>query len=337
MRFDCILVNITEQCSVGCRHCGYVGSERDREMTLSEMESWVNQAASFGIPKIIFTGGEPFERYEVLARGVRRAQMCGAMTAVFTSSIWATSLDKARQALHGLKGISHLYLSTDVYHQKRIPISYVYNAIDAAIELDLPRVSLVITYANDADRAAVEEQYSQYGDRIEVMTQLLNPNKSSRRTMKGHTPMFGISPEQYSAKCWLGTPLINPDGTIFACHIGKAAAHGDIKKSPYFLGNLREAPFNDIMSRARLSPHYQYLRTHGPRGVVEMTQHSPTVMQALTRTQFTSGCDMCISVMLVPKALEVLTTYAEASKEEIDMRLALLLSEEPAFGVRTEI
>jgi len=335
MRFDSILINVTEQCHVGCRHCGYIGSRRDREMSVAELESWVEQAAAYGVGKIIFTGGEAFERYELLAAGVRRARQAGASSAVFTSSAWAASAEAARSRLEGLRGLGQLYLSTDIYHQERVPVENVCHAIDAGLESGVQRITLVITYATEADRAAIAAQYGRYGSRVEITSQLLIPNKISRKTLIGHVTSFDFTPRQYSAQCWLGTPLVNPDGAVFACHVGKAAAHGDIRKLPYFLGDLREASFAEIMGRARKRADYQYLRTHGPRGVAEMVQMSPPVETSLKRSRFTSGCDMCMCVMLSPETPAALSKYAEERTEEIDVRLALLLEERPVFGSRS--
>lgn len=85
-RFTSILVSVTEGCHVGCAHCGFIGSTRDRETDPDELASWVASACEFGIPKMIFTGGEPFERFEVLRRGVVTAHEKGKFSTLFTSS-----------------------------------------------------------------------------------------------------------------------------------------------------------------------------------------------------------------------------------------------------------
>jgi hypothetical protein len=330
MHFDSILIVLTEVCHVGCAHCGYIGSKRDREVEGPELESWIEQMVGYGIPEIIFTGGEAFERYDILAAGVKRARECGARISVFTSSYWATSPDEARKKLQGLKGLTKVYLSTDLYHQKRVPFAHVRNAVDAAIEMGIPQISLNITYANESDRAYVASQYEDYGKRVEFYCERVIPNpKFSARVLAGQDPLHGLDPGRYLSKCWLGTPLVDPKGDLFACHIGKAAAHGDFTKSPYFLGNLREASFKQVMGWSQARPDYQYLRTHGPTGVAEMAQNSPKLVEHLSRTEYTTACDMCMCVLSSPKGAESLDEYAGKRTTEIDVRLALLLGEEP--------
>lgn len=330
MHFDSILIVVTEMCHVGCAHCGYIGSKRDRELDAPEVESWIEQMVAYGIPEIIFTGGEPFERYDILARGIKCACECGARIAVFTSGYWATSPEEARDKLQVLKGLTKIYLSTDLYHQKRIPFAHVRNAVNAAIEMGIPQISLNITYANEADRAYVISQYEDFGNRVEFYCERVIPNpKFSARVLRGQGPLHGLNPGNYVSKCWLGTPLVDPNGDLFACHIGKAAAHGDFSKSPYFLGNLREASFKHVMDWSEGRRDYQYLRTHGPTGVAEMVQNSPELVEHLSRTEYTTACDMCMCVLSSPKGAGTLEEYAARRTTDIDIRLALLLGEEP--------
>lgn len=330
MKIYNILINVTERCHVGCRHCGYIGSKRDREMTADEMESWVEQVCAFGMNKVIFTGGEAFERFDLLSRGVRRAHEKGVPTAVFTSAFWAKSPELARETLRGVSTLHQLYISTDKYHQERVPIEHVYNAIDAALELGIPRITMTITYAAQQDLDEVSAWYSRYGDRVEITSQRLIPKKGMRRDSTEHAPELDMSPHNYGSNCFLGTPLINPNGDVFACHIGKVAAHGSIRNSPYALGNLREASFGEIMGGSRARPDYRFLMAHGPRGVAESMQAHPDAAKDLPRRQFASGCDMCVAVMLTPAGAEAFQRHAEASKEPTEIKLALLAISEPS-------
>src|SRR5919199_2003161 len=115
-RLDSLLVSVTEVCHVGCRHCGFIGSTREREPAPAEMNQWVHQACEYGVSMIIFTGGEPFERFEVLTSGVAAAAAFGVPVGIFTSSYWGTSFAAACQMLRQLPGVTRLYLSTDVFH-----------------------------------------------------------------------------------------------------------------------------------------------------------------------------------------------------------------------------
>ena len=328
MKIHNVLINVTERCRVGCRHCGYISSKRDREMTADEMDSWVGQVCGYGVGQVIFTGGEAFERFEMLARGVQSAARNGARSAVFTSAFWAKSPALARETLRGVSGLWKLYVSTDKYHQERVPLEHVYYALDAAIEAGIPQVAVVITYAAQKDLEEVSGWYSRYGDRVEIVSQPLIPNKGMRRDESQSAAPLDLSPKSFEHSCFLETPLINPNGDIFACHIGKVDAHRSIRNSPYSLGSLRESPFAGIMQNSLRRADYGFLLAHGPRGVAESMQVSPEAAKALPRCRFTSGCDMCMSVMLTPPAAEAFRRHAESSREATEIRLALMAGKE---------
>jgi MoaA/NifB/PqqE/SkfB family radical SAM enzyme len=333
MRFSSILIVLTEVCHVGCRHCGYIGAKRDREVESPELERWIDQTVAYGVPEIIFTGGEAFERYAILERGVRRAHERGARISVFTSSFWANSREEASRVLQGLNGVTKLYLSSDIYHQKRVPFQYVRNAIDAALELGITDISINITFAADSDRAYVAAQYEDYGDRIRIYAERVIPSpKFSPKVLSEQDPLRNLTPAYYAPSCWLGTPLVDPQGDVFACHIGKAAAHKDFDKRPYFLGNLRRESFSEIMTQSQGRADYQFLRTHGPRGVAEMAQNNPALVGTMSRHEFTTACDMCVCVLASPQGTEALVQHASKHETAIDARLALLLGEEPVFA-----
>jgi hypothetical protein len=328
MKFKSVLIVLTEACHVGCQHCGYIGSKRDGEVEPEELSSWVEQVVAYGVPEIIFTGGEAFERFEVLESGVRRSKELNTPSAVFTSSFWAVSREAALERLSRLDGLQRLYLSTDVYHQKRVPVGNVRNAIDAAIELKIPNIRLEITYATEFDRILIASYYEDYQDKISIHADRVIPNpKFSPKVLANQDTLLGYSPVNYKHTCWLGTPLINPDGNIFACHVGKAAAHADLSRLPYFLGSLRTASFASLMGRSERRSDYQFLRTHGPKGVATMVVENPEVFSVLPTQQFTTACDMCMCTLKSEQGSEFLPEYANHRRDDIDARLVLALGE----------
>lgn len=324
MKIHNILINVTERCHVGCRHCGYISSKRDSEMTTDEMDSWVGQVCGYGINKVIFTGGEAFERFEMLTRGVHCASRKGVKSAVFTSAFWAKSPKRAWETLRDVSSLQQLYISTDKYHQERVPLEHVHHAIDAAIKIGIPRITLTITYAAQRDLDEVAGWYSRYRDRVEITSQPLIPNKGMRRDESQYAAQLDLAPKNFEHSCFLATPLINPNGDVFACHIGKVDAHRSIRNTPYSLGSLRESSFAGIIESARRRADYAFLVTHGPRGVAESLQAAPEAVKELPRCRFTSGCEMCMSVMLTPQAAEAFRKHADAARESTEIRLALL-------------
>jgi hypothetical protein len=339
VKFNSVLIVLTEACHVGCQHCGYRGSPRDREMTVDDVTGWVDQILNYGVPEIIFTGGEPFERLDLLESGVARTRHWNARSSVFTSSFWATSFNEARGVMNRLPGLTTLYLSTDVYHQAQVPLQHVRNAIDAGIDVGVKNISLNITYAREEDRQLIASQYSDYGERINIYADRVIPlpdPQTSIRLLRGQDSLRRFAPHAYAVRCWLGTPLINPNGDLAACHIGKAGSRCDLRDLPYFLGNLREQTFGGIMDRSEARADYQYLRTHGPRGVAQMAADTPDLLRTLPRREFTTECDMCWSVLELPQAAQHLRVYAASNVDRIEARRAIVLGERPATSAALE-
>lgn len=334
-RFDSLLVSVTEACNVGCAHCGFIGSERDREAEADEMAIWVDQACAYGVPVIIFTGGEPFMRFESLEKGVATAASRGVGVACFTSSNWATSVEQARRTLDRLPGLTQIYLSSDVFHQRKVPYQNVYNVIEAALERQLRSITICITYTTDEDRAEVRAAYDQYSPHLKFHEDRVIPNPYfGVKLLRRQDPLRAPQPEQYSCACWIGTPMVNPDGDVFSCHIAKAAAHQDFREVPHYLGNLREHGFQEILARSSRRADYQFLRTHGPRGVAQLFERNPDLIRAVHtpgREGFTNGCDMCFSVLATAEGRATLAEHLadRAVRDAIDIRLALQLGEAP--------
>jgi organic radical activating enzyme len=331
-RFNSLLVSITEKCHAGCAHCGFHGSPRSQDSDPAEVGNWVEQACRYGVPIIIFTGGEPFERIDALASGVAAAAKNGGQAAVFTSSIWAHSAQVAFTTLKALTGLQHLYLSSDRFHQKRIPYERVHHVIDAALKLAIPAITICIAYADPAERDEFFSHYSAYGDRLAFCAERVIPNPSfSSAVLQNQGPLRDCRPEAYSEVCKIGTPLVNPNGDLFSCHVGTAAAHTDLSQAPYYLGSLRDKSFHEIIAAAVLRPDYQFLRTHGARGVAQLFQYDTNLMTAVASRGFTAPCDMCFTTLSTPEGRSALRRFVcePDVHDTIDIRLAVLRGEDP--------
>lgn len=328
-----VLLTITEECHVGCRHCGFIGSSRDREAEPDEMSRWVAEACEYGVPELIFTGGEPFLRLEALEHGVRAAAQAGKQSGIFTSSVWATNLTVTRDILIRLSGVTHLYLSSDVYHQERIPVENVRRVIDVAFELGVPKITICITYTKTDDLLHIRSMYEQYGQRLTFHQDRVIPTKYLRpRLLKNQNALLPPDPSKYDQHCYLSTPIINPNGDLISCHAGKAGAHRSLTETPYYLGNLRNQSFREIMEKSRNRWDYQYLRTHGPQGVAQLYVNHQDLIQATGRPEgFANACDMCFSTLKTSEGRAALDHQVgnPAVRNTVDAVLLFGLNEVP--------
>src|SRR5262249_55844244 len=113
----------------------------------------------------------------------------------------------------------------------------------------------------------------------------------------GPTPGHEPRPENFASTCFLETPLINPNGDVSACHAGKAGAFGNFNELAYYLGNLHEKSFAEVMADAAGNGEYQFLRAYGPQGVARILAETPEVKALFGGKTFTNGCDLCFKVL----------------------------------------
>jgi pyruvate-formate lyase-activating enzyme len=303
-----ILVSVTEVCTVGCRHCGFIGSIRERQPAEAEIASWVTQACDFGIGTIIFTGGEPFQRFNLLKAGVAAAARHPARPGIgcFTSSFWGKNPATVDKFLDQLPGLTHFYLSTDVFHQERVPAQYVRNVIDGAIARGIAHLSLCITVAQDAEEQQIRSLYQDYGDRLLIsVDKVISSPHIDPVAATTHPP----EPGHFATHCYLHTPIVNPNGDLCACHAAKVGAHHPQQKDVYFLGNLKEKSFGQIMAEADENYSYQFLRAFGPQGVARLIGEDPGLRRRFGGSTFSSGCDMCSRVLLTGQGRRALAEH----------------------------
>ncbi|HEU0193921.1 MAG TPA: radical SAM protein [Streptosporangiaceae bacterium] len=319
MYYTNILVSVTEICTVGCSHCGFTGSIRERQPAESEMADWVTQACDWGIPAIIFTGGEPFQRFNLLKAGVRAVAEHPAKPKIgcFTSSFWGKDRATVDKFLDQIPGLTHFYLSTDVFHQERVPASHVRNVIDGAIDHGVRDISLCITIAKDEEERQFREMYSDYGERLLIHVERVISTPYIKPVAEtGHPPL----PEHFAKSCWLHTPIVNPNGDLCACHVAKVGAHRPLDKDVYFLGNLKQQTFQEIMDEADRDYSYQFLRAFGPQGVARLVSENEELTAKFGGKRYSNGCDMCSKVLLTRKGRDALREHVadDFQRELID-------------------
>jgi radical SAM protein with 4Fe4S-binding SPASM domain len=141
--------NCTRQCNLNCIHC-YASADNKKspnELTTAEGEALVRDLAEFGVPVILFSGGEPLLRKD-LFQLIRLAKSLGIRTALSTNGTVITD-DIAKQIQD--IGFSEVGISLDGIGETNDHFRGKKGAFDAALTgirkckaLDL-RVSLRLT------------------------------------------------------------------------------------------------------------------------------------------------------------------------------------------------
>ncbi len=315
-RSNSILISITEECNVGCSHCGYIGTSKRRRATNEDLCHWLGEIKTAGINHVLFTGGEPFHTFDLLKAGVKRSNELGIEIAIFTSCVWGDTIGNAYNTLKQLPNIKQLYLSTDKFHQERVPVQSVKNVIDVGLDMGIKDIMICITCNDSIEFEGIKEQFIEYTDRVQFYSGGFIPTK---KFTADSTDITGEKAKDN--RCWITNPLLNPDGRLFLCHIGKAAAHDTSQMTPYFMGDLNTDSLTNIIDNTVNRKDYQFLRLLGPKGLRTLLKENPSLNKYLKRTDFNSSCDLCITMLSSEEVYKYFLEYIKQDHiiEELEM------------------
>jgi 12,18-didecarboxysiroheme deacetylase len=106
-----VVWNCTRRCNLRCRHCYSRSADRhyESEMTTEEGFALLEDLAQFGAPVVLFSGGEPLTRPDLLVL-VERAVKLGLRAVISTNG---TLIDEAKAARLKEIGLSYVGISLD--------------------------------------------------------------------------------------------------------------------------------------------------------------------------------------------------------------------------------
>ncbi len=153
-------LELTDLCNVKCRHC--YNFWRDESMgttslTTERLDRVLAELADAGVFHVIFTGGEPFSRFELLEHGLRRSRELGLSVSCNSNLMLATQDRVCRLTAVGLDHILTSLPSLDPVVNDRIMnsvgsyekiIEGIRLCVDGGIRIS---VNMVITRANMGD------------------------------------------------------------------------------------------------------------------------------------------------------------------------------------------
>lgn len=285
---------LTYKCTIACPHCIVnAGPNRKEEMDVHRALDWIDQAAAYAegqIKGLALTGGEPFYNIGHLRRISAYAQAKGFVTSVVTNAFWAKEKNEALDTLNEVPAIDYLSISTDVHHQRFIPIETIRNAVWAARETGR-QFNIAICTDN--------EENPEYQSILRQLESIVTPDDiriavtyPAGRALKHHNALN----HEHSARptvsaCTMASaPVVYPDGNVMAC-IGPVLTISGA--CPLRLGNLNENSLQSILDNAEINPVLQIIRVWGPAKLVSLLTRAGKA-ELLPREYISnSTCDIC--------------------------------------------
>ncbi len=108
-----VVWNVTARCNLSCTHCYAAASGAPDELSTDEALAVIDDLAAFGCPVLLFSGGEPFVRPDILT--LARHAVSRGLRVVFSTN--GTLIDAARAAEIRAIGASYAGISIDGMEQ----------------------------------------------------------------------------------------------------------------------------------------------------------------------------------------------------------------------------
>lgn len=278
---------VTDKCNIKCDFCA-VGSGPNLEGNLSfnEMCSIYDQLHKLSkIDSVVFTGGEPFiyldEIYNTLDFIYKKNQR--PVVRIITNAYWATSFNLAKEILSKLKkvGLTELNYSVDDFHQQFIPVERIKNAVEAALDLNIPVHLAHKTYPGSISNKSTYEEL--LNREILDLGMSTNNNFSSDLLTfsSGNTVPIGRGSDKINKSEWVPKEFsknhckgpcssvfdsinISPKGFLVPC-----CGLIDREIPLFYSGNILENNLEDIMKKSNKNILYNWLALEGPYAIKE--------------------------------------------------------------------
>ena len=269
MRFNQLILQITETCPLQCAHCCVEsGPWQTTSMALDDARSYVRQAQAMNPETLIsFTGGEPFLHFRLMRDIAVTAHELGLAQSVVTSGVWCKSRAFARKRFAELQhlGLRIVTVSYDAFHQPWVSRERVQDCITAAADLGLAvYVNGVVTCDSPGACDLLGDWPAQFPN-VTVSDGPMDPNGRGR--LIPLDDLLLTDWRDVSVLCPMSNQvLIRADGTAYPC----CPTGGDYDYLA--LGNARETPLAELRARAENALWFRIIATGGFRvleGVVQ--------------------------------------------------------------------
>lgn len=319
-----VLLALTDRCPLACTHCSTDSTMTSPQSAAAPFLRLVSSFAPGSAPQaLLMSGGEPLLRPGLVAALATAAARSGVRSALLTGLFFARGGGDVPPAVRRAAGtLAHLGASIDAQHEREIPRSDAFTALDTLLGL-VPHLSVHTTAAARPDGGPdpyvdglAADLRRRYGTRVPVLVGALQPTGRAR----GPHP----APQQrgpVDLPCeFAHWPLVDQDGTVYACTRqsllrGRAPAH-------LLLGHADRDPWSVLHDRAVRHPLLRAVRTYGPTA---------------TRARFgppadgcaTDACTTCLGLSADDTADRVRAHLDSPAGRRVETAVALLSAARP--------
>jgi organic radical activating enzyme len=262
-------------CNFECKHCSVGSSPR----TILPMPREILDKAFEGLKAVptakvvVFTGGEPTLRLEMLLEGIRMAKEKGLRVRIVTNGWWASSIPKAQEMVGKLKaaGLDEINTSYDDFHMPFTKFNRIVNLVRVSHAAGLA-IGMGVIADNDAKyntktiRAELSQGLGIPEDELDDYVTILEDKPAPT----GTGASLDVSQLDAGKKLDLGcaevmkTISIHPNGGVKVC-----CGHAMFYAKDLNLGNLNDESLTEMLKRGQGNLLYWWLHMLGPKRILE--------------------------------------------------------------------
>ena len=320
-------IHLTMRCPLRCAHCS-VDSGPDRHETVDGplLLRRLEEAGRTGhLKRLSLSGGEPFLMRSLLSGILEIAERYGIATVINTAAHWASTRERARNALKPFPPIAELAVSADEYHLDFVPLENVRHAAEAGLDMGLVTSLVIRAWEGEDDpfvhtlRTAVgEDVWNRAKLEIDIIKHVGRGEALPRRT-----PPVPVAPEHIpEGYCRSADQaVIDHDGTVFAC-CNTAGA----RSAPHLrLGHLSTDSLPGITAKADRNLLLQAIRVWGPAALGKMIRDAGLGHRLAPHYSDRSICKMCTDICSKPDLVTFLEEALNDPNRHAELSVARLL------------
>ena len=258
---ESVHIDATYRCGLACKHCYLDNRATWPEMTPAELRALVDQLADFGVWKLLWSGGELFERTdidELLAHAARRGFVqtlkshAGLIDATRARHLAALRIQVVHVSVYSLRAEVH-----DVFTQTPGSLAATCAGVGELRAAGVPvRISCVVQTDTVDEMVAIHDHFTALGcevvfglhifrdhlARTDLDTLALSPedfqrSEAIRLRLQPFIPPKPVSATPSQGVCSAGRSraYVSPDGAVWPC-----------SQFPMQIGHVREKSFASI-------------------------------------------------------------------------------------------
>ena len=259
-----LLVTLTRRCPLSCAHCSTASTMDAEQVEAVRLRRFIASMTAESAPQVVlYTGGEPLLRPELLVDLASANRAAGCAAAVLTGGFFARGGPIPDRIWRALLSCDHVSFSLDAYHEREVSRAEVFGCLQSLLDAGRD-VSLHVIGQGSEDEYLADVTSAvlrRFGAHVPMLVSELRPvGRAAAWLNSQRQATLDARPRPCSLAAW---PVISFDGTVLAC-----CNQGVVDTRPVpehlRLGHLDTDDWPAIRQRLRHSPMLRMVRTVGP-------------------------------------------------------------------------